>query len=326
MKIAQQTLKAIDETLEANQESSHRKHLGASGIGNDCARQIWYSFRWVKSIRHKAATLRLFNRGHLEEYRFIEWLKNAGIEVDSEIVPGMQHRFSDCEGHFGGSLDGVGRGIPDLGMDAWCLLEFKTHGEKSYKELLNNGVEISKPVHNAQMQTYMYEFGLKYALYLAINKNTDQIYAEIIDFDEAIALKYVQRANDIIFSDEPPLRISNDRTFYKCKWCDFYGICHGFDALEINCRTCAHVSPTVNGKWQCEAPNVKPFVVDCVACPKHVFNPHLFNGVTKWEGRNGGGMILTFADGSMIIHAPDSVPSKTIHAECEKLTLQAEKK
>jgi hypothetical protein len=50
---------------------SLRPHLGASLIGKECARQLWYTFRWVSSTSHRGQLLRLFRTGHLEEARMV---------------------------------------------------------------------------------------------------------------------------------------------------------------------------------------------------------------------------------------------------------------
>src|SRR5688572_4793950 len=63
-----------------------RWHLGASIIGHECSRYLWFSFRWcardegeatkrdANSHANLGRKLRLFNRGHREEARFIEYL------------------------------------------------------------------------------------------------------------------------------------------------------------------------------------------------------------------------------------------------------------
>ena len=65
-------------------EDGHRKHLGASLIGDACSRKLWYTFRWVKKAdfssktRSNGQVLRLFNRGHREEPAIIKLLEKSG--------------------------------------------------------------------------------------------------------------------------------------------------------------------------------------------------------------------------------------------------------
>ena len=67
---------------------------------------------------------------------------------------GDQWRVSAVNGHFGGSLDGVAKGLPEAPKSP-AILEMKTHNEKSFKELMSKGVKNAKPQHYAQMTVYM---------------------------------------------------------------------------------------------------------------------------------------------------------------------------
>jgi hypothetical protein len=73
---------AIDAWCEEHYDDGHRKHLGASLIGRECARELWYTFRWVKHKKFDGRMQRLFQRGHLEEGRFIEYLEGVGCTVE----------------------------------------------------------------------------------------------------------------------------------------------------------------------------------------------------------------------------------------------------
>src|ERR1035437_5252337 len=197
-------LAANSTALERSQEDGMRAHLGASDIADTCDRKIWYGFRWATVTRHAARTLRLFNRGHREEERFVGWLRAAGIEIDPfDPKTGEQWRISGCNGHFGGSLDGVAWNVP--GIEQYncspqdkILVEFKTHNDKSFTKLQVEGVKKSKPQHFAQMQVYMIKMGLPLALYLAINKNTDEIHAEFVPTDGITGDLMERRADHII--------------------------------------------------------------------------------------------------------------------------------
>jgi hypothetical protein len=56
------TVTAIYAAYEAAADNGYRAHLGASLIGTECERAIWYSFRWATRARHTGRLLRL-NRG-----------------------------------------------------------------------------------------------------------------------------------------------------------------------------------------------------------------------------------------------------------------------
>jgi hypothetical protein len=117
-----------------------RPHLGASEIGKPCDRALWYSFRWVTKKNFPGRIKRLFDTGFREEVRFLEELRGIGAEVyDCDPDTKQQHRFSAIGGHFGGSCDAIGRGFPEA-PKSWAIVEFKTHGAKSFKDLAAKGV------------------------------------------------------------------------------------------------------------------------------------------------------------------------------------------
>lgn len=281
MKIATELLSAIDIAVEMDQGASyrgylkqvlphmgdayrgadktpHRSHLGASSLGDECGRKIWMAFRWMTHKSFDARILRLFNRGHLEEARFIALLLAAGIQVFQQDANGNQFRISDCGGHFGGSGDGVALGIPDIPAGEYCLLEFKTHNDKSFQKLVKEGMRATKPEHFVQMQTYMRKMGLRFGLYMAVNKNDDSIHAEIIELEEQIADAYIDRGRKIIMlKSTPPRQPGAGFASFKCKFCDARSVCFDREAPERNCRSCQHAEAVVtDGTWRCNLHNV----------------------------------------------------------------------
>lgn len=248
------TVTKIFQHYEDNQEDGRRPHLGASVIGKPCERALWFSFRWATIKRHPGRLLRLFETGQLAEARFVTNLKAIGVDV-SEINPatGKQYSISDFGGHFSGSMDGVGLGFPEA-PKSWAVLEFKTHSAKSFADLVKHGVAKSKSEHMSQVQTYMGYTGMERAAYLAVNKDTDDLYFEWIHFDPTQFAQIKARAERIIRAAEPPLRISNDPSFFQCKFCDHWETCHGVKAPAVSCRTCIHSTPEVDGdrRWSCQ--------------------------------------------------------------------------
>ena len=244
----------IEDAYRTN-KSPFRNHLGASLIGRNCPRQLWYSFRWYKQPLYDARMIRLFNRGHLEEARFIAALLSAGVMVYQQDKDGKQYRFSDHKGHFCGSCDGIAVDIPDAPKDP-CLLEFKTHNSKSFKKVSSEGVRNSKFEHYVQMQIYMKQMGLYHALYCAVDKDTDEFYFELVEYDPETAEQYTDRAQKIIFLDKPPQRISNTPGWLDCKFCDYNKICFFEEKHFECCRNCKKSEPVENGQWKCRLKNL----------------------------------------------------------------------
>jgi hypothetical protein len=145
------------------------------------------------------------------------------------------------------------------------VLEFKTHGEKSFSKLQKEGLVICKPEHYVQMQIYMRKMGYSYGLYMAVNKNTDEIYAEIITIDTLIADQYLDRAKQIIQIREEPKRLNESPGYFECRFCDMKDICHNGAEVAMNCRTCYHSSADDDGKWRCREPKSGQVVLDKAA-------------------------------------------------------------
>jgi hypothetical protein len=256
----------LKDAFNADEEDGFRSHLGASRIGAECQRAIWYGWRWSagdKPMGKKwesakmalARMIRLWNRGHLEEGRFMALMALIGVQIYQYDAEGNQFRVGWFGGHFGGSGDGILVGVPDLPSGTPCLGEFKTHGLKTFTELTasGDGVRAAKPEHYDQMQTYMHGFKLLWALYLAVCKDTDEIYAEIIPYDERHAAGLIYRAQAIVFGYSPPARIRNaSPSFFTCKMCSFREVCYHTAEPLRNCRTCQAAVVVEDGRWGCQ--------------------------------------------------------------------------
>jgi len=79
--VAKRVLSEINGYCVSEYDSGHRNHLGASQIGHECKRYLFLVFRWAKREKFTGRKLRLFDRGHREEDRFIEWLRGIGAKV-----------------------------------------------------------------------------------------------------------------------------------------------------------------------------------------------------------------------------------------------------
>lgn len=272
------TLNAIYAAYVTEAGDGFRDHLGASIIGKECERALWYDFRWVTRGAFSGRMLRLFETGNREEDRLVRDLRRTGATVlDSDPETGRQWRVESHGGHFGGSMDAVALGLLEAPR-TWHVVEFKTHGVKSFTPLKKDGVQKSKPQHWAQMQVYMHLAGLTRAMYVAVCKDTDEIYIERVRADPVESERFLVKARRVIDAARPPARISHDPSWWQCRLCDHHDHCHGGRIAETNCRTCLHSTP-VDGGWHCARWNGPLGSREQRrGCPAHLFIPDLMPG------------------------------------------------
>lgn len=241
----------IDEWCQVQYDDGPRSHLGASIIGHECERFIWFGFRWMYREVFSGRMQRLFQRGHLEEERIIEWLTGIGFTIKQVNVDGHQFRIAFAAGHGGGSSDGIGELPARYGNFAPILLEFKTQKDKKFGILQGSGVQKEKPMHYIQASVYGRRLGLQYCLYIAVNKENDDLNVELIELDWSLADAETTKAEKIINSKFPPPRISDNASFWTCKMCPANPICHMAAPVVKNCRSCINAEPLEGKQWRC---------------------------------------------------------------------------
>ena len=295
-----------------------RPHMGASQLGHHCDRWLWLTFRWAVIEKFNGRILRLFERGQNEEAVIIRDLRGIGIHIHS---CGHQQKRIDMGCHLGGSPDGIiDGGVPGYEKKKH-LAEFKTHSLKSFKDLTNKGVAESKPMHYVQMQVYMKATDIDRALYVSICKDDDSIYTERVVYDATVAEKAVERGHRLALIErmpEPCPGASPD--WYQCKMCAATDFCHSHHLTrEVNCRTCAHVTPLPNSTWRCERYQADgiPYEHQLTGCDCHVLHPDLvpwewrpssdqFEAVFVIDGkevRNGEGDVYCYTSKELIANA-----------------------
>lgn len=295
--ISKNMLTNIDAFCVDHFSDEPRTHLGASLIGHECSRYLWYVFRWCVNEEFSGRMYRLFERGHLEEMRFVKWLEGIGCRVETDyfsenrlcldsttgeyfILPkneihlayddvsdnpahvhyakflGIkipQFTVSGVNGHFGGSMDGLVLLPPEYGIDGPVILEGKTMLTGSpFNNLRKNGVLLEKPQHFDQQSVYGYKTGIKHAVYICTNKNNDDLHLEVIELDHERGKQCELKAERIINSQEPPFKLSPNKTFFKCTYCAARSICHEGAIPLKNCRSCIHSHAVENKEWFCD--------------------------------------------------------------------------
>lgn len=277
------TVEQIYKSYERQAEKHPRKYLGASAIGKPCERALWYDFRHCGVPgRFNGRVLRLFQTGHLEEPRLVMDLRNIGCEVhEKDPETGEQFGFKAFGGHFGGHMDGCARGIPEA-PKTWHVVEFKTASEKRFDEMKRKGLKEAAPEYYAQVMVYMKLSGMRRAIIIIKNKNTDHLYSERIPYDKDEAEAIMERARRIIFSKRPPPKISDNPDHPVCTYCGLNQLCHGANPPDpavpsiVSCRNCVHSTPTEWGAWNCERHRKKLSIQEQqAACDDHLFIPDL---------------------------------------------------
>lgn len=233
-------------------ETDLRGYNGLSGIGEKCLRKLQLAHYDLYTTKHSIRVLRLFNEGHRMEPVMIELLaKQLGIRHFDD-----QQQVVGFSGHWKGHIDGKGEFTESSTfsglVDGTFLTEFKTHNDKSFKDLLKNGVIKSKPGHYAQMTSYMGYTGLDKALYVAYNKNDSTVYHEWVSFDPEYFRELQRKEAEIVLADALIERVgTNKSTWFECKMCDAKDVCFGKKTPRSSCKNCKWVDVLNDGKWEC---------------------------------------------------------------------------
>lgn len=313
---------------ERNAKQVQRGYLGWSQIGEPCKRQLWYSFRLAKKSQVDGRIARLFDTGHREEERVIQELRDIGCTVYAfDPNTGRQYGVSSHGGHFKGHLDLVALGLPEA-PKVYHLVDVKTIKSKKFDQLLKDGMQKMYPKYWSQAHGYMGLQGLERAMFIFVCKDDDRIHCEQFPFDKAQFDKDMAKALDIIKCNEPPDKLSNDPTWFECKFCNFHNVCHGNDVPAVSCRTCTHSTPELDGdaRWQCARHSNKTLTVpeQQVGCTAHRYIPVLLkNWATPVDASEQDNWVQYQTASGLFINGqpPAGVSSDEIHAAQDKQAL-----
>ena len=217
----------IDQALVAeNATRPQRDYLGGSRLGESCSRRLQYEY--LKAPKDAGAefsgqSLRIFALGHVLEDLAIEWLRKAGFDLRVRNRHGEQFGFSAAGGRVQGHADGVVVAAPN-GMAVPALWECKSANAKNWRDIVKRGVRVAKPIYAAQIALYQAYLGLTEApaLFTAINKDTCEIWHELVPFDGALAQASSDKAVQILRAcDAGELlpRHTADPEHFECRFC-----------------------------------------------------------------------------------------------------------
>jgi hypothetical protein len=233
---------AIDRALLARQqEQTPRSYVSTSGLGRACLRQIQYDYLAVPKDEGRdfePRTLRIFEAGHRGEDIVAGWLRLAGFDIRTERTDGRQFGFSALDGRFKGHIDGclVAGPVPLAYPALW---ENKALGASSWKDVVKRGLVLSKPVYAAQIALYQAYLELPNpALFTALNRDTMELYSELVSFDPSLAQSMSDRAVEVVRAcDAAELlpRVTQERTSVLCRGGRSAGEWHGACAWQDRC-------------------------------------------------------------------------------------------
>lgn len=235
----------IDAALVAGQKTKpEREYMGASRLGVSCQRALQYEFTHTpKDEDYSGQTLRIFAAGHAFEDLGVKWLRAAGLQLFTAKQNGEAFGFSVAGGRIRGHVDGIIHGAPEeLGLSFPMLWECKSMNAKSWKATVKHGVAKSKPVYGTQIATYQAYMEASItgisrnpALFTAINKDTAEIYHELVPFDAATAQAASDRAVMILRATdagEVMPRLTADPEYFECRFCSWRQRCWGSPVWE----------------------------------------------------------------------------------------------
>lgn len=224
------------DAVEIPQE--RRPHLGASMLGHACKRYLWYSFHWAYNNPIGAKLNRIFRIGDATEDLIV-----ADLERIKTPVTDSQLRVVGYMGHAGGSIDGITNGK---------LFEAKSMNVSNFNKVKKAGVKAGFPVYYVQVQYYMGKLMLDECLFVVMNKNTQELHIEVIEFDEDVYLEAQVTEKQVIDGRvEDFKRIGHLHTWHECRFCSAADVCHHNLPYQVNCRTCSYSLAVDDGKWLC---------------------------------------------------------------------------
>jgi hypothetical protein len=279
------TVEAVYQAYEARNADRTGDNTGVamSQAASECDLQIWYAFRWAAPAEKiDGIKQSRFDTGNAWESRLLDDLELIGCQVERiDPATGKQFRVELANGWLRGKMDGRVLGLPEA-PKTLHVVECKSHNSKSFKDLQKKKLAASKPDHFIQCQDYMLAQGLTRCLYYAVCKDTDERYAERVEFDAGVALAHEARIARIVSSDRAPARLFEDpssKAAFACGWCPAKSQCHERAFARQNCRTCLSASFEDGARvrcthWQKEL----SYEEQQAGCAAHLYLPDLIPG------------------------------------------------
>ena len=210
-------LSKLIDLYQERDDDEPRDYIGASSIGSDCLRQIWYQFKGVKAEKVPTKFRRTWAIGKKLEGLVVEWLINAGVKVERNDYTYHAQDMPYFQGHFDGIL---------TWRNNRAILEIKTAKDASFKIFVKKGCKVWNPQYYAQIQSYMGMSGINSAYILVLNKDNSALSDEFVIFNPVFYKKLEEKAQMIYGAHVEPPRINGSPLWFQCKMCKFNKVCH----------------------------------------------------------------------------------------------------
>lgn len=209
----------IDNYHSKVEDDSVRDYIGASSIGSDCLRQIWYEFNGFKGGDVDPKLRRTWHIGKTLEFVVLDWLRSCDLDASESWLDLRDSELPYFRGHVDSMLSKDDEPI--------AILEIKTAKDSSFAQFVKAGLKKWMPKYYAQVQAYMGMSGIHTAHVLVLNKNNSELFDEEVSFDEAFYESLKEKAKMIYEAKIEPPRINGSPIWFQCKMCKFREVCHG---------------------------------------------------------------------------------------------------
>jgi len=209
-----------------------RRYLGASSIGHSCERFVWYGIQGAPCEPMSAQGVYAVTDGHRTEDLIAERLRLVpGVTLETVDANGNQYGFED--GLFKGHCDGFIIGLLQAPKTPH-IWEHKACNEKKFAKFESIRSKAGEKAtlqqwdftYYVQAQVYMHYFGMTRHYLTVSTPGGRQITSARTNYDKGFAEAQVAKAMRLLQAKEPPPRVSENPTWFECKWCKYKGICH----------------------------------------------------------------------------------------------------
>jgi hypothetical protein len=212
------TLTKLIEKSQEKDISILRDYIGASIVGSECLRKIWYEFKGYEGDSIPTKTRRTFEIGKRLEGLILDWLEHAGLQIKRDWGALHSKDAPELQGH----LDSVWM----KGSMPHAVIEIKTAKDTSFNTFVSKGLKLWNPQYYAQVQAYMGMSEIYDGYIVVLNKDTSSLSDEQVIFDANFYKALEDKASLISRAPLEPPRINNSPLWYQCKMCKFNKLCH----------------------------------------------------------------------------------------------------